>query len=65
EAPYEDNQLINYLVLSSLALKKGGVIYLSTKLFKKLKNVISTHQQIRVVEAYPTTPRKILNIMYY
>ncbi|MEO3993060.1 MAG: radical SAM protein [Desulfurococcaceae archaeon TW002] len=65
EAPYKDDQLINYLVLSGLALKKGEVIYSSIRLFKKLKNVIPADQQIKVVEAYPTNPRKLLNILHY
>jgi len=62
EVPYEDNQLLNYLILSDLALKKGDIVYSSVKLFKKLRNTISKRQQIRLIEAYPTTPRKLLNI---
>lgn len=65
EAPYEDNQLLNYLVLSGLALRRNGVIYSSVKLFKKLNRIIPKYQQIKVIEAYPTTPRKLLNILYF
>ncbi|MFN3268235.1 MAG: radical SAM protein [Zestosphaera sp.] len=65
EAPYKDDQLINYLVLSGLALRRGEVMYSSIKLLKKLMNVIHEDKQIKVVEAYPTNPRKLLNILHY
>lgn len=65
EAPYENNQLVDYLVLSDLALRRDSVIYSSVKLLKNLKSVIPAHQQIKVIEAYPTTPRKLLNILYF
>lgn len=65
ETPYKDDQLINYLVLSGLALKRGEVIYSSIKLSKKLINVIREGKLIKVVEAHPTNPRKLLNILHY
>ena len=65
EVPYENNQLIDYLILSGLALKKNNIVYSSTKLSKKLRSILPSRQQIRVIEAYPTTPRKLLNILYY
>ncbi|MCC6033258.1 MAG: radical SAM protein [Desulfurococcaceae archaeon] len=62
EAPYENNQQVDHLVLSGLAFKRDHTIYTSVKLSRKLMNLIPGGRQIRVVEAYPTSPRKLLNV---
>ncbi len=62
EAPYENTQPVNYLVLSGLAFKKAHTIYANIKLSKKLMNLIPRSQHVRIVEAYPTSPRKLLNV---
>lgn len=56
EVPFSDDDLLNSLILSDLAYRRGSTVYLSIRLAKHLPL-----NESQVVEAYPTTPRMILN----
>ncbi len=57
EVPFSDDDLLNGLILSDLAYRRGSTVYLSVRLAKRL----NLNESPKVVEAYPTTPRMILN----
>lgn len=60
EIPYDDSESLKKLVLSGLAVRRGDIIYTSVKVVKR--GYVKPFGRYRVVEAYPTTPRRILNI---
>lgn len=60
EIPCNDSELLRRLVLSGLAVRREDIIYTSVKVLKRGYAKLLGHYKI--VEAYPTTPRRILNI---
>lgn len=57
EVPFSNDDFLNSLILSDLAYRRGSTVYLSVRLAKHLH----LNESPKVVEAYPTTPRMILN----
>ncbi|MEM0014246.1 MAG: radical SAM protein [Zestosphaera sp.] len=59
EVPYSESESLRRLILSGLAVRRGNTVYASVKATKYWRANLPNN--CRVVEAYPTTPRRILN----